>query len=144
MELKLYNTVSSNNTINKVLTDEVTFDIKFKDVANIQSPVIKINSKNLITSNYAFIPDFNRYYFIEQIIIESNNINSLYMKCDLLETYKEDILNSVGLIEVSKDGDDYLDIGYDNEIKKDVLIYESDKELMIGSNILMVTLGGGD
>ena len=95
MELRLYNTVSSNNTINKVLTNEVTFNIKFKDVANVQSPVIKINSKNVITSNYAFIPDFNRYYFIEQIIIESNNINVLYMKCDLLETYKEDILNSV-------------------------------------------------
>ena len=43
-----------------------------------------------------------------------------------------------------KAGNDYLDIGYDNEIKKDVLIYESDKELMIGSNILMVTLGGGN
>lgn len=144
MILKLYNTNSSNNTINKVLTDELTFDIKFKDVANIQNPVIKLNSKTMVTSNYAYLPDFNRYYFIEQITVESGSLFTLYLKCDLLETYKDDILNSVGLIDRCEVGSEYLDVGYENEINKEHLIYESDKELIVGNNILMVTLGGGD
>lgn len=144
MILKLYNTNSSNNTINKVLTDELTFDIKFKDVANIQNPVIKLNSKTIVTSNYAYLPDFKRYYFIEQVVIDSNSIYSLFLKCDLLESFKDDVLNSVGLIDRCEVGSEYLDVGYENEINKEHLIYESDKELVVGNNILMVTLGGGD
>lgn len=143
MEIKLYNTKSSNNTIGKILEDETTFNISFKDIANIQSPVIKIRSKNLLDFNYAYIPHFKRYYFIEQITVESGSLFTLYLKCDLLETYKDDILNSVGRIRAGSLGNEYLDEGYSNEINKTILVYKSNKELIEGNNVIMVALGGG-
>lgn len=143
MELKLYNTKSSNNTIGKILEDETTLNISFKDIANIQNPVIKIRCNKLINFNYAYIPHFKKYYFIEQITIESGSIFTLYLKCDLLETYKEDILNSVGRIRAGSLGNEYLDEGYSNEINKTILVYKSNKELIEDNNVIMVALGGG-
>ena len=88
MELKLYNTKSSNNTIGKILEDETTLSISFKDIANIQNPVVKIRSKDLLDFNYAYIPHFKRYYFIEQITV-SGSLFTLYLKCDLLKLIKK-------------------------------------------------------
>lgn len=47
--------------------------------------------------NYAYIPRFNRYYFINNISW-NNGIFILNLECDVLGTYKEDIGNYTGFI----------------------------------------------
>lgn len=140
MIVELYNTKDSNNVINKTKTDLISYNIKFKDVADIQNPTIILRSETPIKNNYACIPDFDRYYFIDSISIQPNNIYHLNLTVDVLESFKEDILNSMGSITRKENSNKYYDNDYMNEIRKEHIIYKSDVQLELENNILMVVL----
>lgn len=143
MKIKLYNTNSANNVINKVLTDEIEYDIKFKDKTDIKNPMVILRCEDIILSNYAFIEEFNRYYFIEKIELYPNNIYYIYLKCDVLETYKEELLRCEGYINQQKQNvNSYYDSGFKTEIRKEVDIYKSDVTLEDVETILLNTIGG--
>lgn len=140
MIVELYNTKDSNNVINKTKTDLTSYDIKFKDVADIQNPTIILRSETPIKNNYAYIPDFDRYYFIDSISIQPNKIYHLNLTVDVLESFKDDILNSMGTIIRKENSNKYYDNDYMNEIRKEHIIYKSDVQLELENNILMVVL----
>lgn len=94
MLVKFYNTNSSNNTINKILTDETTYNIKFKNVADFLKPTIELKSETIFNYNYCYIEDFKRYYFVENIEVKPNKIYTIDLNVDVLESFKDDILNS--------------------------------------------------
>lgn len=143
MKIKLYNTTSANNVINKVLTDEIEFDIKFKDKTDVKNPMVILRCSDIILSNYAFIEEFNRYYFIERIELYPNDIYYIYLKCDVLETYKEELLKCEGYINQQKQNvNSYYDSGFKTEIRKEVDIYKSDVTLDEVTTILLNTIGG--
>lgn len=138
MIIKLYNTSSPNNTINKVLQDEREFNITFKDTADIINPTVKLYSKSLLLYNYAYIPDFGRYYFINNITTVPKDIYILDLKCDVLESFKDDILQATGLITRNANGNPYFDGGdYLTEVRKTHTIYESDIELDFNTSIIV-------
>ena len=140
MILKLYNTTDSNNTIGKTLTDEEIFNITFKDTFDIVNPIVRLKSDTPILKNYAYIPEFDRYYFITSIQIEPNKIYELFLECDVLETYKEDILASTGLVTRAGEGNKFYDGGLNSEVRKEVDIYESVLETDYGNSIILVTI----
>lgn len=143
MEIRLYYTRNANNTINKVLENEVVFHIQFKDVADIINPTVKIKHLDKLKVNYAYIPDFNKYYFINNIDIYPKNIHTLDLEVDVLETYKEDILSSNATVTRSNYSNEYYDGGdYRAEERKEHIIYESDTEVEFEDNTILVTLGG--
>jgi len=138
--LKLYNTSDSNNTIGKTLTDEETFDITFKGEFDIINPIILLKSDTPILKNYAYIPEFNRYYFIISIQIQSNKVYELFLECDVLETYKEDILASKGLVTRCTEGNKFFDSGYNSEVRKQIHVYHSDITPDYKNEIILVTI----
>ena len=138
MKIKLYDCSDSYNTINKTLTDEVTLDIKLKDKTDIKEPVIKLNSSTIITKNYCYIPSFKRYYFIQGVVVLNRDIQELYLKCDVLESYKDDILGSKGVISES-DKENYLSDGAVSEERKIIDIYEGES-INYKDNIILVGL----
>lgn len=143
MDLKLYFTRDSNNTIGKTLEDETVFQINFKDTADVIKPEIRLFYKGEITHNYAYIPEFGKYYFINNTEIYPNNINILKLETDVLETYKDDILESKGIITRSRYSDDYYDGGdYRTEEKMEHKLYESDITAEFDSTTVLVTIGG--
>ena len=109
MKIYLYNTDSTNNTINKVLTNEVEFDITFKASANSLRPSVRLQTTDLIKSNYAYIPDFERYYFIRDTSIQPNSITNLELEVDVLESFKEDILQSKAIVSRHTGANKYYD-----------------------------------
>lgn len=125
MLIKLYDCTDSYNTINKTLTGEVERDIRLKDKVNIINPVITLKSSSIINKNYCFIPSFNRYYFIQDVIILNNDIQEIYLKCDVLESFKSDLLNSEGVVSMSAT-DNYLSDGATSEERKIIDIYEGE------------------
>ena len=138
MILKLYNTSDSNNAVGKTLIDEETFNITFKERFDIINPIIRLKSDAPILKNYAYIPEFNRYYFITSIQIQPNKIYELFLECDVLESFKDDILQATGLITRSVDGNPYFDGGdYLAEVRKTHTIYESDIELDFRTSIIV-------
>lgn len=67
----------------------------------------------VLAANYAYIPEFNRYYFINDIISVRKNIWQLVMNVDVLMSYKDHILNLDAFVarnefDFNKDLDDNL------------------------------------
>ena len=143
MIMKMYNTTDSNNTMGKTLTDETSFDIKLKGEVSITQPVVVLHSNNIILFNYAYIPDFHRFYFVDKIELFPNGIYNISLKVDVLETYKTDIAESSGLISKQTNINNYYNDSYESEIKKEVDLYRSTKtfDLDVKEKIL-VTIGG--
>lgn len=142
MKIELYNTSSSNNTINKVLEDVEVYDITFKGVADVIRPSVKIQSKKLLSFNYAFIPDFKRYYFINNISIQPNNIYIVNMRVDVLESYKDDILKCSGFVNRQQNINNYYNNEYEFEERKEIEIIESTIKPEYERTTIISTIGG--
>lgn len=143
MKLKTYRTNDTNNTINKNLTDLKEYDITLKNPENVINPTIMLNHRTEFNKNYAYIPAFSRYYFIRDITRVNRDLVQLRLEVDVLETYKEDILNSEGNISRNKEYNKYYDGGdYQNEVRKDHKMYKSDTTMTMEESVVLVTIGG--
>ena len=116
IDFKLYNTSSENNKIDKTLNNEYVTTIVIKDDTNILTPTVQLNIAydNIINKNYCYIPLFNRYYFITSLINVSNSIFELHLKCDVLMSHKDEILNLSCVINRSTSN--YNSYFVDNEL----------------------------
>lgn len=142
MQIKLYNTTDDNIKVNKTLSDEVVYNIKIKAETSIIEPTIILQTENYITSNYAYIEHFNRYYYIENIVVFPNNIYNISLRCDVLMSYKDDILNSYAYIEQQTNVNEYYNSDYQSEVRKEVDIYKSNVILEEGKENVLVAIGG--
>jgi len=142
MIAKTYNTESSVNTINKIINFVTDIDVKFKDEVNIYNPTIVLKYDDLIDFNYIYIDKFKRYYFIEDIEVFPNKIYSLSLKCDVLMSFKDDILNSYGNITRQTNYNDYYNFDYSSEVRKESNIYNSNVVLDDVKTTILCTIGG--
>lgn len=144
MQLTLYKTSDSRNVINKTLNSAFLVNVRlFKDF-DVINPTIKLSNLpvNIVEYNYIHIPGLNRYYFIDSIELINSSIYSLICSCDLLETYKAEILvNSCTYRRPIKAGD-YGEVEINSTGKNIISEHESDTELTINDNILFSTLRG--
>ena len=70
-----------------------------KDQTSILKPTIRIlTNSNIHTYNYMYIPEFERYYFIDDIVSVNNNRWEVSGHVDVLETYKNSILAQSAVI----------------------------------------------
>lgn len=142
MIVKAYKTESSANTINKIINFVADIDVKFKDEVNIYNPTIALKYDDLIDFNYMYIEKFNRYYFIETVEVFPNKIYHLTLKCDVLMSFKDDILNSYGNITRQTNYNDYYDFDYSSEVRKESNIYNSNVILEDVKTTVLCTIGG--
>lgn len=85
--------VSKNYTVNK---SNVSCDIY--DSCDLYNPTLIVKSNSVISSNYLYIPNFNRYYFIVNKNLDKAGIIIINCECDVLMSFKNDILNSTQMI----------------------------------------------
>lgn len=114
MDIKLYYNTSDNKTIRKNLINEFLLTGTLRDSCSLIEPVINIESSNVLRFNYAYIPDFQRYYFVKEITNLRKNIWTLELEVDPLMSFKGDILAlQVVVDKQSSDsiGDEYIDDG---------------------------------
>lgn len=146
MQLVLYKNLSSDNTINKVLTNRTVFNINLKRETDILNPdlfLVKQVGIDYKDFNYAEIVEFGRFYFINSI--SSVNVSLFKLECstDVLETYKTTILNSNARYNRNLKTGDYQTLTIESSSKTDITLFESDIELPEGETIIMTTIGGG-
>lgn len=91
MNLKLYTNVSEKNCLGKTLINGTDFQGVLREQSSIINPIIKVQSTELPDFNYAYVPDFKRYYFIVGIRNLSTNIWELSLGVDVLESFKDGI-----------------------------------------------------
>lgn len=99
VEFHLYNVNGKFNDAQKLLNNEKDYFGVFKEETDILNPTILIESDTFITSNYAYITSYKRYYFITDITCVRKNLYRLSLKVDVLKTWYRDIRDaSDGLI----------------------------------------------
>lgn len=98
MNVKLYINESNNNVLNKKITLISEDNILLKYDVDVYKPIVKIKKPLLNNCNYVYIEDFKRYYYITNKKSINTDVIELSLKCDVLMSFKNDILNSKGLI----------------------------------------------
>lgn len=102
MQIKFYNNSSEKNKIGKSLSSGLTLNGNLRDECSITSPTILVEANSLVNYNYCFIPEFNRYYFISDIVSVRNGLWRVSLKCDVLESFKSRILASSCIVDKQK------------------------------------------
>ena len=106
MNILLYKTTNANNDLNKTISDKVELVGVLREASSVITPSILIQS-NPIGYNYAYIPEFGRYYYIKNITAFRKGAYIVDLKCDVLMSFREEILNMSGVVSRLTDGDDY-------------------------------------
>ena len=102
MKVQIYKTESEKNKLNKQLELVKEIDVKLLNNTEILKPVIEVSHipiKDLNSANYMYIPDLNRYYFIDNIELMTGNNVYISGSVDVLMSYMADILNLKGTVK---------------------------------------------
>lgn len=139
MKVTLYKTTDQNNTINKKLTDPLEININLKRSEDQERPRLLLKNDNDIYNgyNYAYIDFFKRYYFVESTSNNNDRIIELQLETDVLETYKDDIL------ETNAENNTYYSSSENLDIRKNEDIYSSNITLPETNSMVIVTTGSG-
>lgn len=92
MVINFYKCNDDPRTLNKQLTDMISYDCEIYDACSIQNPQIIIEYSNaLVDYNYFYIPDWQRYYFLNTMVTDSGGKLIINMTIDVLMSHKENI-----------------------------------------------------
>lgn len=100
MILKLYKNISEKNVVDKDITELAVITGTLRDDCSIINPVIMIEDTagfDLKFTNYAYIEEFGRFYYINNIVCK-NNLFELQMHVDVLKTHANGIRNNYAVI----------------------------------------------
>lgn len=144
MELKLYKTNDDDNVIGKELTFLKSININLKDDVDVSNPNLrlKLNVDDVKNFNYAELETFGRKYFVRDIQNINNAIWLVRLECDVLETFKNEILNSYGEITKNISTGDYQDVSIRSNVTKEFIKYDSNIELVRKPVKILSAIGG--
>ena len=138
MKLEFFHTDDSSNTINKTLTKISEKDVTLKASTDILAPRMVFLAKDF-TSKINYMKMLDKYYFVDLQFIRNNSLVIVNSSIDVLETYKDNILNSqADIIKKSKPSNiKQTDVSQETITK----IFKSDVTIPDGSSIIMQTAG---
>ena len=138
MKLEFFHTDDSSNTINKTLTKISEKDVTLKASTDILAPRMIFLAKDF-TSTINYMKMLDKYYFVDLQFIRNNSLVIVNSSIDVLETYKDIILNSqADIIKKSSAGNIKQENVLPTTISK---TFNSDKTLTKSSSIIMITSG---
>lgn len=91
LDIYLYDCSSDPNELTKTLTSELQLNGEFRDVIDIVNPEILVDG-NIDAHNYAYIPEFARYYYITESSIVRTGLTLLRLRSDPLMSFRTQIL----------------------------------------------------
>lgn len=95
MTIDFYKVNDVKNKINKTLDVPYTISNVFFKSGNVDivNPFLRL-SRDITQYNYCFIRELNRFYFIDDVVIENNGIKNYKLTIDVLMSYKNEIMNN--------------------------------------------------
>lgn len=136
MVVFFYNCNDTNNKIHKHLEQAETHECILKRIDDVCELSLDILSDTPIEKNYAYIPNFRRYYFITRIESVRNGLWRVNLSVDVLTTYATSIDATNATITTSMNPDT-------ENMDKETKINETALETSISnpftySNIVMI------
>ena len=115
MNIRLHYNSSDNRCINKTLDTGCELSGTLREETSIIRPEIIIKSElPIVRYNYAYIPEFKRYYYISNIESLRQNVWKLHLEVDPLMSFRADILALKVVVSkqsLTINGDEYIDDG---------------------------------
>lgn len=136
----LYYNQSQENKLNKVLTSKGTRTILFLNGVDFLRPIITVKTLPADT-NYCYIESLGRYYFIEDIRNLKNELFELSLKCDVLETYRQDIVETQAIITESSNEVNVHNVGYVAEKDMETTSINLENPFNDDSDVLITIVG---
>lgn len=93
--VSLYNSSAESNVVDKTsyITSAGSLSGTFRSEVSVTNPSIAFYFNSVPTFNYVYIQKFSRYYYVTAITNISNNLWRADLKCDVLMSFKNEILN---------------------------------------------------
>lgn len=145
MDIILCNNNSEPNKINKNISNLLTLSGNLKEETSILNPVVLIEIEDPAEYNYAYIPEFNRYYFINDIVSVRNGIWRISMTVDVLMSFKSSILNVPVIVSDTEylGSDMYLPGQvWKTKVKENTNILNFPSGLSENGHFILITAGG--
>lgn len=102
MIIELYKNNSDNNVVNKKLTNVGQINVRLKEPVEREAPQLLVSGQVDDSYDYFYIPEWNRYYYVEGKRQFSESIYQVYGKIDVLKSFRSKILRADALVEVSE------------------------------------------
>ena len=114
MEIQFLYNRSDERQISKELVSGITLEGTLRDDSSIISPSILFQSDEVMRYNFCYIPQWQRYYFVRDVVSYRNNMYIVTMECDVLMSFKNDIFSFQVVVDkqtMGENGDEYIDDG---------------------------------
>lgn len=145
INLTLYTTSSEPEEINKSLANDSNFTGSFRGEVSVLHPVILIEHEIPVAFNYARIPSFDRYYYVDDIVSIRTNIWELHLRVDVLMSHRQGILNSMGVVaDTESAAEDLYSPGsqWQTKVKKKTDIIPFSGGFSTTPYFILITAGG--
>lgn len=95
MQIKFGHTFDDRRKLTKNVNWSETFECKPYSDYNISSPNLLIMNGNgaIANNNYAYIADYQRYYYVDSVTVGRNGMYIVQLSIDVLMTYADGIKN---------------------------------------------------
>ena len=98
MTIFLYYNKSERIRITKDLVEVVSLDGTLREPTSLVDPVITIQIDQVTGYNYCYIPEFERGYFIQDIISIRTGLVELHCHVDVLSTYSSQLITLTAIV----------------------------------------------
>lgn len=145
MDITLCVNNSEKNKLSKSLSNLNVFSGTLKDETSVTTPVVTMMIENPTGFNYAYIPDFGRYYFIRDMVSARTGVWRISMQVDVLQSFKNDIRRcSVILSDSENTGKDKYLSGkvWKSKVKELTDIKSFPSGLSENGHFILITAGG--
>lgn len=145
MDITLYVNHSEKNKLDKVLTDSHVFTGTLRSITSIINPVIDLEIENPTGFNYAYIPDFGRYYFISDVVSIRSGLWKISMRVDVLQSFKDRILQCPVIISDTESTGKELYLSgevWKSKVKELTDIINFPSGLSDSGHFILITAGG--
>jgi len=104
MTIELKVSISEPNVLQKTIVDVTSLEGSLRNDSPISNPSILIESDavaigDVVRANYAYIPEFGRYYYIRECTQIRNHLWKLDMVCDVLMSFAAGIKASMAIVQ---------------------------------------------
>ncbi len=145
MEIVLYQNLSERQAVTKDLRNGFQLIGSLRNETSVIKPNILIEATNPSGFNYCYIPEFGRYYFIDDMTSLRTHLWRIECSVDVLMSFKDAILNLNVIVsdDTSPDQEQYMsgDVWAATvKSKTDVLNFPSG--LLDTGEYILITSGG--
>ena len=141
MNITFYVTSSAENVLTKTLANEYTLTGTLRDAANIINPVIMV-ATDPTPYNYCYIPQLNRYYYVDEITVYRKNVWVVTLKCDVLMSFKDEIKKLRVVTSRLVSGSAYYGDGVPRGVKPTKTVSNFTSPFVERGSLICVTRGG--